>query len=66
MTETAKTTYVVRHQPSYSTTWRVVGYFETAKDALAKYEALREACPPERVWVVELYSDQVTADSRLK
>ena len=57
--------YVVRHHPSYSHAWRPVGYFDNAKDALAKYDALREVYPHERVWVVELCSDQVIAD-RLK
>ncbi len=56
--------YVVRHHMKNNRTWSVVDYFETAADALAEFEELRRAHPGERVWVVELDSDQVIADSR--
>ena len=58
--------YVVRHKPEQSSTWKAVGYFESVGDALAEYEELRKAYLRERVWVVDLNSDQVLADSRIK
>ena len=55
--------FVVRHKPNYSRTWVARGYFETAAEALAKYEAIRETYPNERVWVVDLMTDQLLADN---
>ena len=55
--------YVVRRHMKNSRTWLPVGYFETAAEALAEYEKLRQARHDERVWVVELDSGHVIADS---
>ena len=55
--------YVVRHKPSYSSTWVDIGYFHTLEDALAAFHKRHEARRDERVWVVELDTDRTFADS---
>ena len=55
--------YLVRHVPKYSRTWLVVGYFESMKDALSEFNELHTTYPGERVWVVEMDTDHVIADS---
>ena len=58
--------FVVRHHRYTDATWHVVGYFESAREALAEYEELQRAYRRERVWVVDLVDDVVIADSRIK
>ena len=55
--------YVVRRHMKDSRTWSVIDYFETVADALAEFEELRQARHDERVWVVELDTGHVVADS---
>ena len=63
MTNYTPKPYVVRHRPKYRS-WRNVAFFETAREALAKYEKLTQTYLTERVWVVDLLKDQVIADSQ--
>lgn len=55
--------FVVRHEPKYSRTWQLAGSFETLQEALAEFDVLHQLHPDERVWVVELPTDQAVADS---
>ena len=55
--------YEVRHHMKNSRTWRQVGIFDDIHDAYGAYEKRLQARGDERVWVVELESGQVVADS---
>ena len=55
--------YVVRHKPSHSNTWVAIGYFHTSEEARAAFEERRQARRDERVWVVELDTGRIVADS---
>lgn len=55
--------YVVRHHTKNSLTWRAVGYFDSIHEALKEFDELGHTYRRERVWVVELVSSQIVADS---
>ena len=55
--------FVVRHHPKYSRTWLPAGYFETSREAVEKFETLHQLHHDERVWVLDLMTAQVIADS---
>ena len=58
--------FVVYHDMKQQRILRDDGYFETAREALDRFAVLRQTYDRERVYVVDLRSNQVIADSHPK